>query len=216
MIEELIINQPEPKKIQSNNPNVAVQRAPGTLSRTDATAALEKFLKSLKDNSRAFKAVDDVMQLNINVGNTERKVYDLFKACASKIRRDNLIHLIEKCLDKQIMQYIPDKCDAKNIALDIITKCTKKEGNVNWLVKGYKFLTIEDLDADGSTRLSGYHENFNVNLDSKNSETLSITKKIATIFKSKMVCGAVVIASVINLGFSIIAYLEISELTKTI
>ena len=124
--------------------------------------------------------------------------------------------LLEKCLVKQIMQYIPDKCDAKNIALDIIKKCTKKEGNVNWLVKGYKFLTIEDLDADGSTRLSGYHENFNVNLDSKNSETLSITKKIATIFKSKMVCGAVVIASVINLGFSIIEFLQISELTKTI
>ena len=73
--------------------------------------------------------------------------------------------LLEKCLVKQIMQYIPDKCDAKNIALDIIKKCTKKEGNVNWLVKGYKFLTIEDLDADGSTRLSGYHENFKVNLD---------------------------------------------------
>ena len=69
--------------------------------------------------------------------------------------------LLEKCLVKQIMQYIPDKCDAKKIALDIIKNCQKKEGNVNWVVRGYKFLTNEELDADGSTRLSGYHKNMN-------------------------------------------------------
>jgi hypothetical protein len=120
--------------------------------------------------------------------------------------------LLEKCLVKQIMQYIPDKCDAKKVASDIIKNCTKTEGILNWEVNRYSTLSLED----GKTQLYGYNEKFSVNLDAKNSETLSYAKKLTSVFESKMVCGAVVIASVINLGFSIIEFFKISELTKTI
>ena len=120
--------------------------------------------------------------------------------------------LLEKCLVKQIMQYIPDKCDAKKVASDIIKNCTKTEGILNWEVNKYPTLSFED----GKTQLYGYNEKFSVNLDAKNSETLSYAKKITSAFESKMVCGAVAIASFINLCFSIVEFFKISELTKTI
>lgn len=123
--------------------------------------------------------------------------------------------LLEKCLVKQIMQYIPSKCDAKKVALDIIKKCTKTEGIIDWEVNCNKYMEIF-CNSTGKTQLQGYNEYFSVNLDAKNSETLSFAKKLTSIFKSNMVCGAVALASVINLGFSIIEFLQISELTKTI
>ena len=96
MIKETIINQ-------SNNRVVAGRRVTGgDVPRTNETEVLERFLKSLDKNSRVFKAVNDSMEKEfIADGSKVTAAVDVFKACASKIRRDNLIHLIEKCLDNK-------------------------------------------------------------------------------------------------------------------
>jgi len=125
---------------------------------------------------------------------------------------------LEKFLVKQIYKYIPDITDAKAIAADVIKECKDKCGIIKW---GIKRPWLNTLDQnDGSTVLENYcnYENkeFVLNLDGKESETISLAQKIQCIFQSQITCGLIAAASFINLCFSIKQFYDISKITEEI
>ena len=115
----------------------------------------------------------------------------------------------ERFLVKQIQEYDIDKCDAKKIAADIIkSNVCPSNGILNWTAG-------DSLIYDSYINCFDKKEMM-LNLEGKENETISLGKKISTVFKSNLVCGLIAITSVANLGFSVYEFHQISKLTETI
>lgn len=125
----------------------------------------------------------------------------------------------ENFLVKQIQEYAIDKCDAKKIAADIIkSNVCPVDGVFQWKASSSKLL---DMDSTWDFRTSNgdfdfYEKIMDLKLEGKENETISLTKKISTIFKSNLVCGLVTVVSFANLGFSAYKFHQISKLTETV
>ena len=126
----------------------------------------------------------------------------------------------EHFLVKQIQEYAIDKCDAKKIAADIInSNVCPSNGILNWAASDYFHIGLDDGTSNFSLNNSfNFREEIKMtlNLEGKENETISLGKKISTVFKSNLVCGLVAIASFANLGLTAYKFHKISKLTETV
>ena len=129
---------------------------------------------------------------------------------------------LEKFLTKQIYNYIPNMADARKIAVDVVRNCSVKCGTIQWGISGASNRALEFGLADnfeGWTNLTNNYYNydtksFNLNLDGK--ETISFLDAIKCFFQSEITCGLIAVASLINLGYSIKQFYDISKITEEI
>jgi len=125
----------------------------------------------------------------------------------------------ESYLVKQIIQYIPNKADAKKIAADIIIKCRNQCGTLNWAIEQSGCWDVF-CNYDGVTFLENC-DNYNkkslsLNLDGKESENISLLEKVKCVFKSQITCGLVAAASLLNLILSIKQFNDAQKLIEQI
>ena len=124
----------------------------------------------------------------------------------------------ERFLVKQIQEYAINKCDAKKIAADIInSNVCPSNGILNWFAGDINGSNLDSEASNVSTDFFQFDEKkMTLNLDGKENETISLGKKISTVFKSNLVCGLVAIASFANLAFSSYKFHKISKLSETV
>jgi len=125
----------------------------------------------------------------------------------------------ESYLVKQIIQYIPNKADAKKIAADIIINCRNQCGTLKWAIEQSGCWDVF-CNYDGVTFLENC-DNYNkkslsLNLDGKESENISLLEKVKCVFKSQITCGLVAAASLLNLILSIKQFNDAQKLIEQI
>lgn len=125
--------------------------------------------------------------------------------------------LLKKSLVKQILNYIPNKEHAKLIAKEIIAKNFGPEiCTIKWEAGDFIFCDDDD-DVDGCTNIDGLKKHIlSLDLTEKKNEVLSLGQRISTISKNKMICSLVAFSSLLNLGYSVIEFTQISNIIKTI
>lgn len=202
----------------------------------------EEIKKQLKEEHSGFRKCLDTMDKIVNslkniFKDTDQEAQKLFEKERSTMKigivgslftiignnifnsaKDSInLKALKHCLIKKIQEYDISKVDAKKIANDIINSNCYSENNkfINWVVGEGNGTFLEDDIIHGET----FHNSIDADLQldlNESSDSLSIGKKISAFFKSKMVCGLVAAASLINLGFSAIEFIEISKLTERI
>lgn len=185
-------------------------------------------IKSLKDSFKNLtKNVDKYAQKQFEKLNElySSKAYDVVKNFFTTLIIPSLISVKgsinykaqEQFLVKQILEYIPNKCDAKTIAHDIIYENFTGVDSLKWkLERNYGlggqwcdgFSKISNLDCD--------EKYISIDLEGKDSESLSKIKTIKTIFKNKMFTGFIALASFTNLCFCAKEFYDVSQLLKSI
>ncbi len=138
-----------------------------------------------------------------------------FKIASTASGRINY-KLLKKSLVKQILNYIPNKEHAKLIAKEIIAKNFGPEiCTIKWEAGDFNF--CDDDDVDGCTNIGGLKKHIlSLDLTEKKNEVLSLGQRISTISKNNIICGLVAFSSLLNLGYSVIEFTQISNIIKTI
>lgn len=205
----------------------------------------EEFKKALNEQhslfNNAFKSITELKNYMVKLfEDTDKKAQELFEKnnnsiittlvgsvfgmVATKLISTAKERIDYKCFEhflvKQIQEYAIDKCDAKKIAADIIkSNVCPVDGILNWKASSSKFIDIFDDTWDNCTSNGNFdfgEKCMELNLEGKENETISLGKKVSTIFKSNLVCGLVTAVSFANLGFSVYKFHQISKLTETV
>jgi hypothetical protein len=175
---------------------------------------LKLFENTDKKSQKKFEESSDSIISNLVGGLIGTVVYQLISTAKERID----YKCFEQFLVKQIKKYGINKCDAKKIASDIIKKSNvcPANGILNWTARDSANSGTDHGDNVSINNFCFDEKCMTLNLEGKENETISLGKKISTVFKSNIVCGLVAFASFTNLVFSAYKFHQISKLTETV